>query len=840
MSMSGKEEPGSGNGKHVNVILDVPARQLDRPFTYLVPPHLEGQVEVGSVVLVPFLNTLHIGYVVEFCEPPDLPRIRPIEEVIDEPPVFDRQMVELCAWIAARYVSSLSQALRLAMPPGRARRVVEMVALNMELGEALDKIPKRAVRQREAVRKLASSGGEMSAQALRSACGGLSSATLAALQRDGIVSKRFVLPRPRASRVRVTMLELTSRGREALLQGQEMERKAPARLRLLQALRDHGGVMTAYEAQHLAGIGDKTIRDAVGLGLVSARREERLRDPFSERSFPQHGPHRLNPEQEAALEAIASGMESGKGGVYLLHGITGSGKTEVYLQAIDLALKAGRTALVLVPEIALTPQMVQRFKGRLGEEVAVLHSRLGVGERYDQWRGIREGRFRVVIGARSALFAPLRGLGLLIIDEEHENTYKESSAPRYHARDVAERLARLYGAVLVLGSATPRLESFHQAESGKYKHIELSMRVDDRPLPHIELVDMRELNQPGERAILSPQLVSGLARTYQAGEQAILFLNRRGFARYLQCHVCGHIFQCPNCSVSLCYHSRDPHLLCHHCEWKSLPPFRCPRCGNEEHRYAGIGTERVEAELKRLLPPLRHIRMDADTTRRKDSHWDMLEEFKAGKAQVLLGTQMIAKGLDIPNVTLVGVINTDTSLGLADFRAGERTFQLLTQVSGRAGRGARPGKVIFQTYSPDHYAIEAAVRGDARAFYRQEIAYRREANYPPFRSLVNLIIASGREEHARAASAGLEEILRPVIERGKGELLGPAPAPFTRLKGKYRYHMVVKTASLQRVADELREALPRYESFRTAYCRRERIPREEISLTVDVDPTTLL
>lgn len=839
--MPGRNKPVEQEGTHVNVILDAPSRQLDHPFTYLVPPDLAGKVEIGSVVLVPFLNTFYIGYVLEFCEPPDLSRIRPIEKVVDEPPVLDTETVELCAWMARHYLSSLSQAFRLVVPPGRSRRVIETITLIEDARQTAGKIPAGAKRQREVIEELAARGGEMSLSDLRSALGGqVASSTLNGLESKGLITRRFVLPHPKVSRIRVRLVEITDQGRKALLEDPDMEKRSPARRRLLEALESHGGKMTATELCRSAQTSGSTMKVALEMGLARTWQEERLRDPFADRFFPPQEPHRLNAEQEAALAAITGGMDSGDGGVYLLHGITGSGKTEVYLHAIDHALGKGQTALVLVPEIALTPQMVQRFKGRLGEEVAVLHSRLGLGERYDQWRGIREGRYKVAIGARSAIFAPLRNLGLLVIDEEHENTYKEGSAPRYHARDVAVKRAQLCGGVVVLGSATPRLESRYSAARGDYLYTQLSKRIDNRPLPAAEAVDMRELSVPGARNILSPQLINGLVKMHKAGEQAILFLNRRGFASFLQCHHCGHIFQCPNCSVSLCYHSGDPHLLCHHCNWRSQPPFACPECGNREHRYAGIGTERVEAELKYVLPSLRCIRMDADTTRRKNAHWDILEDFKAGRFQVLLGTQMIAKGLDIPNVTLVGVINADTSLGLPDFRAGERTFQLLTQVSGRAGRGMLPGKVIVQTFCPDHYAVEAAVGGDSRTFYRKELAFRREANYPPFCRLVNLVISSGEEAHALAAAAAMGEIIRPKIKAGAGELLGPAPAPLSRLKGKYRHHLTVKAPSLEGVAGALGESLSAYEAFRISYCRRERIAREDLSLAVDVDPVTLL
>jgi primosomal protein N' (replication factor Y) len=659
------------------------------------------------------------------------------------------------------------------------------------------------------------------------------------LEEAGWIERRSIIPKPRASHVKVRIAELTERGGEAL-GDPEVEKRSPARARLLAALRDHAGAMTVPELHHLTRASTSALNGAIEAGFIRIRQEERLRDPFASRSFPPLEPHELNPEQLRALQAITAGVDEAKGKVLLLHGITGSGKTEVYLHAIEHALSLGRTALVLVPEIALTPQMVQRFKGRLGEEVAVLHSRLGLGERYDQWRGIREGRYKVVIGARSALFAPLKDLGLVVIDEEHETTYKEGSAPRYQAVDVARERARLSGAALVLGSATPRLESLHAAERGECTYLRLPRRIDDRPLPVMEVVDMRELEDQGMRNILSPRLVTELAKVYKSGEQAILFLNRRGFARFLQCHECGYIFQCRNCSVSLCYHAREPHLLCHHCNWTLSPPFTCPQCGNEVHRYAGIGTERVEEELRRLLPPLRCIRMDADTTRRKNAHWDMLEDFKSGRAHVLLGTQMIAKGLDIPSVTLVGVINADTSLGLPDFRAGERTYQLLTQVSGRAGRGARPGKVIVQTFNPDHYAVAAAARDGAKAFYRQEMEYRREASYPPFSRLVNLVTTASAEEHARAAAVALKDILRPGIEPGEGEIMGPAPAPLARLKGKYRYHLAVKSPSLHTLSGRLEEALSAYESFRASYCREEGIAREDISLAVDVDPVTML
>ncbi|MBC7248587.1 MAG: primosomal protein N' [Actinobacteria bacterium] len=837
--MSGREQPSCGEGPYVEVIIDAPARQLDRPFTYRVPPHLREGVRTGSVVLVPLLSTLQVGYVLGFCTDPGLPRMRDLEAVIDEPPVFDEELVRLCAWISRRYLSSLVQAIRLVIPPGRARRVTEMLSLAARPEEILSRTPPRASRRRELVRALADAGGEVPLDELKEALGGkMSPQALKALVKSGDVNSRYVLLRPRASRIKVRVVELSPQGERSLAEP-EAARRWPARVRLLRALQEHGGVLTVAEMQRLGIASGAALKGAEEAGWVRVRLEERLRDPFAERSFPPVASHVLNRDQEAALRQIIAGLERG-GGVFLLHGVTGSGKTEVYLHAIEDVLQKGKSALVLVPEIALTPQMVQRFKGRLGEEVAVLHSRLGLGERYDQWRGIREGRYRVVIGARSALFAPLPDLGLIVIDEEHENTYKESSPPRYLARDVARERARLSGAVLVLGSATPSLETHHSALTGESTLLRLPNRVDDRPLPKMEVVDMRELSERGELTIISPRLLNALARVYRAGEQAILFLNRRGFARFLQCHRCGHIFRCINCSVSLCYHAGGPHLLCHHCNWMLRPPFACPDCGNQVHRYAGIGTERVEQELRRLLPSLRCLRMDADTTARKDAHWDILEDFRQGRAHVLLGTQMIAKGLDIPNVTLVGVINADTSLALPDFRAGERTFQLLTQVSGRAGRGRSPGRVIVQTFSPHHYAVRAAVEGDQEAFYRRELSFRREAWYPPFSRLVNLVVTAAEESLARDAAGVLAQSLGESARRRGAALLGPAPAPLSRLKGRYRFHLTLKAPSLEGWEEELQNVFISFASARKSLCRRLGVAEREVSLAVDVDPVTLL
>ncbi|MEJ5187542.1 MAG: primosomal protein N', partial [Candidatus Geothermincolales bacterium] len=539
---------------------------------------------------------------------------------------------------------------------------------------------------------LASMGGSAPITRLKEAMGKRFSAeALRQLATKGLLERSFRLPPPRVDKATSRFAEITPLGREWLC-ARDKARKYPARLRVLSILAERGGPMPSSELCREARCSPALLREMESCGLLEIHVQEVLRDPLKDIPLFEEDPPRMNRYQEEALWRICEAMDAG-GGKVLLHGVTGSGKTEVYLKAIEEALERGLGCLVLVPEIALTPQMVQRFLGRFREEVAVLHSRLGLGERYDQWRGIRDGRYRVVIGARSAVFAPIPRLGIIVVDEEHETSYKQETSPRYHAVEVAAKRAEICGAVLVLGSATPRLETIHAARSGGCVLVSLPERVDGRKMPQVEIVDMREVRDTGGRRLLSPRLVLALAETIKRNEQAILFLNRRGFAPSLLCRDCGHIFKCSHCSVSLCWHARGRELLCHHCGFSLPHPEKCPICGSAEWKYAGAGTERVEEEIRKTFPHVPILRMDADTTRRKGAHFKIFREFQEGKARILVGTQMIAKGLDLPSVTLVGIIDADTSLTLPDFRASERTFQLITQVSGRAGRGERPGKV---------------------------------------------------------------------------------------------------------------------------------------------------
>ncbi|MDO8730356.1 MAG: primosomal protein N' [Candidatus Omnitrophota bacterium] len=537
-------------------------------------------------------------------------------------------------------------------------------------------------------------------------------------------------------------------------------------------------------------------------------------------------PFKLTAEQQRALEAVLEPVQSKTHEVFLLYGITSSGKTEVYLQAIQHVLDQGRDSIVLVPEISLTPQAIERFQGRFGpEKVAVLHSGMLESRRMQEWNRIRSGEARVVVGARSAVFAPVRSLGLIVVDEEHEPSYKQDDTPRYHAREAAIRRAQISGAAVILGSATPALETYYAATSGTGIHLlRLQERIDEVPLPEVTIVDMREQIASGRRSrIFSRPLEDGLTKALTAQQQGILFLNRRGFATFAHCRKCGHVLRCDSCQISLTYHIATKKMVCHSCHASTPVPDLCPICKGDYVRFEGTGTEKVESELSRLLPQARIDRMDTDATQMRGSHARILQAFSAHELDFLVGTQMIAKGLDFPRVTLVGVISADTALNLPDFRSSERTFALLTQVGGRAGRGKMPGRVIVQTYAPHHYAILAAKTHDYQAFYRQEISIRKQLNLPPFCRLADLTVRCTKEMTAREGTENLAKLAKELLPAGF-HVLGPAPAPIPRLRSHYRWHILVKAPGI----DAMTQHLP-------ALLKKFRCPRN-CRLAVDVDP----
>ena len=613
---------------------------------------------------------------------------------------------------------------------------------------------------------------------------------------------------------------------------EKLRKRAPRQAELLEAIAQLKAPISAVKLLRTVSLDNQTLRGLVKRGLAQVREEAVERDPHADEQFVATANLEMNPEQSLALKYITDAIASPQNPrPILLHGVTGSGKTEIYLQAICATLDCERSAIVLVPEISLTPQTVERFKGRFAEAqdaVAVLHSHLSEGERHDEWHKIHSGRARIVIGARSAVFAPLKNLGLIIVDEEHETTYKQEEAPRYHARDVAVVRAKIEQCAVVLGSATPSLESYYNATTGKYQLATLTQRVDQRQMPVMRIIDLRqERRKEKAAAILSEKLRSAIAERLEKREQTILFLNRRGFSTSLLCSSCGQARDCPNCSVALTFHRHVARLSCHLCGHSAAVPKKCPACEKDALIYVGFGTEKVESIVAQIFPKAVVRRMDADSMTRKEAYRETLRDFRTGKTDILVGTQMIAKGLHFPNVTLVGIINADLALHLPDFRAGERTFQLLTQVAGRAGRGETPGEVFVQTYTPFSPSIQFARHHDFSGYFQQELEFRERCDFPPFKHAILITVRSAHEGRAKFSAETLARRLKEAV--GTEFILGdPTPAPLEKLQGQFRFHILLRGAAIMRLSRVVRETL-------------DKLPfPEDVIVTVDVDPYQLL
>ncbi|AGL02245.1 replication restart helicase PriA [Desulfoscipio gibsoniae] len=609
--------------------------------------------------------------------------------------------------------------------------------------------------------------------------------------------------------------------------------RSPKRLAALETALQHPG-LNKRELASMAGVSLFVVNQLCAGGILKVETNLPVRDPYPQYRLTEQAQVSLTGEQSRAVQDVADAIRKGRHRAFMLHGVTGSGKTEVYLHCIEQVLGTGRQAITLVPEISLTPQMVRLYKARFGQHVAVLHSRMSDGERYDEWTRIENGSAPVVLGVRSAILAPVPDPGLIIIDEEHEPSYKQEEAPRYHARAVALYRARKSRGVLVLGSATPSLESYCRAlPGGEYKLINMRHRINGKSMPNVQLVDMRREVQSGNSAIFSLVLLQKLREKLHNKEQAIIFLNRRGFKTLVVCRECGLVLKCPRCEISLTYHT-DGRLRCHYCNYRVQAPKICPDCGGGQVGYFGTGTQRVEMELSAALPGGRILRMDADTTIRKGSHEQILSAFSNGEADILVGTQMVAKGLDLPGVTLVGVINADSSLHMPDFRAGERTFQLLAQVAGRTGRGDKPGEVLIQTHTPEHYAVQAASRHNYSAFFQSEIAVRKEMGYPPFAKMVRVLLSGKDDAAVQQAAEKIRTQLDGFVEGangGKIMIVGPAPAPLPRLKEDYRWHIILWSADYRR----LRLVMERFQRATGGAA-----PGKELRMSIDVDPMYIM
>lgn len=847
MKHTSPESTSSNNSPlYAQVVIDRAQAGRLGELTYGVPPQLAHGLAPGFAVHVPFGRKTVTGYVVGFTDQvaSNIKQLRYISGLASRAPIFDANALRLARWMSAYYHCSLAECLACCMPQGWQSATRRKYAFVGEMNSEQQEVLARSPRRREVVQILMQAPGPLSAKEIKklsqvseSSLGGV----LASLVEMGIVEEHDELHGAGLKPRRVLAVRLKEGFALTDDEWAALEKRAPKQavaLRYLMAQDQAVPVPVASLAQE-PGVESTVLRALEKKGYVEILMWEVARIPTQNLPPADKVRVQLSDEQKNAVEQIGHALHSRSAvSTILLEGVTASGKTEVYLHAIESCLQLKKRALVLVPEIALTAQTVETFQRRFQERVAILHSALSVGERFDEWRKVRSGKADIVVGARSAIFAPIHDLGLIVMDEEHDHSYKQDAVPRYHARDVAIKRAQIEGAVVVLGSATPSLESWQRAQKGEFGHIHLSARVGGRKLPQVEIVDMTTEAKKGTLPVLSEPLKNALRETVLRGEQAILFLNRRGFATYVQCTGCGYVERCANCEVALTYHRGAAELRCHHCGFQKQVPEECPECTGWMLGFTGTGTEKVETEVRQFLSKnglenVNVLRLDRDTTERKGAHSQILGEFRQGKAQVLIGTQMVTKGLDFPNVTLVGVISADSALNVPDFRAAERTFQLLAQVAGRAGRGQQPGKVLIQALSTDHYAIEAAVAQDFQSFVRQEIGQRRDPPYPPFSYIVNIVCADEDLEAARKRIEGLAAKLHEVIEQEQGtasggcELLGPVECPIARVKGKFRFHLMLRDRNRPRLHRILRvyDELP---------------PKQLEGLTIDVDAMTIL
>ncbi len=816
----------------VEVALPLP---VDHTFTYAVPG--DRHPVPGTRVLVPFRETERIGWVVGPTTTTDARSIRPVLDVLEAVPSAPPELLDLARWVADYYVTPLGMTLKTMLPSVLADASRDYVALT---GQPAPFLRPREVRL---VAALKEAGGSGRVRTLRKRLGmGSLWPEIRRMKESGVLT--HVTVPPQAPSVRVRKVVRLERWLSSLADREEIFARAPRQRELYETLEAAGGAM------ELAELGRRGFARAVVAGLekksvARVESEEVSRDPFAGTPEPSRPDLTPNPHQAAALEALRGALDDPDRRPFLLHGVTGSGKTLVYIELLrDVVERRGRSAIVLVPEISLTPQTVARFRAWFGDRVAVLHSALSDGERYDAWRELREGHKRIAVGARSAVFAPLEDLGAVIVDEEHDGSYKQGEAPRYNARDLAVVRALRAGAVCVLGSATPSLESWHNGTTGKFSILTLPLRATGTDLPPVRVIDLRHAptgSSPGGGApeggeaglILSADLVEAIRVRLERREQVILLLNRRGYANFIQCRECGDVRSCVSCSISLTYHRVTHRLVCHHCRYEEPAPTRCQRCGSKELSYRGLGTEQVERAVARAFPGARIARMDVDTTSGKWSHHEILGRVERGEVDILLGTQMIAKGLDFPGVTLVGVVNADVGIHLPDFRASERTFQLLSQVAGRAGRGPGGGEVLIQTRIPDHYAIRATLTHDYAGFAEREVRERAGPGYPPHQRLVNVVASSPDPEAAAAAAeqgaAWARRWIRDSRMHGL-DVVGPAPAPIERLHGRWRWHFLFRSPSPRDVG-ALAHALAR--DFRAA-------GGGDVRVVVDRDPVALL
>lgn len=808
---------------YAEVYINTPLLSLDKPFTYKIPKKLLGDAAKGVRVKVPFgyANRLSEGIITAVTDSAPIEDVKEIKGVVDLMPALTDKDIELVNKMREDYYCSFYTAAKLLMPIGSEQKKEEWVNLTDKYTfEQMLEMVKKSAFQEKLVTVLNNASGSMEMTAVKIEMGKTARSHVNALVKKGIVTIEYKSIRKIGDKkVRVACYSYDA---EPLAYAESIRKRSPMQAKVVELLSD-GGKYTVSDIMSACACSKSSIEALNLKGVVAYEDIEVLRSPAKE-NRERTAPFEPTAEQKNAIEKVKNAQNE----TFLIHGVTGSGKTEVYLQIVEEVIKKGRQAIVLVPEISLTPQITDRFYKRFGGVVAVMHSALSLGERYDEYKRIKKGDAKVVVGARSAVFAPVNALGVIIIDEEHEYSYKSETSPKYHAADIALFRAKQWNCPVVLASATPSAESYYKANTGEYKLIELTKRYNENPLPEVEIADMRKELEDGNRTVLSRSLARNMYENLTRNEQTILFLNRRGFSTFVSCRECGFVYMCPKCSVSLTYHSSNDTLNCHMCGHRQKRDAVCPSCGSKKIRDFGTGTQKAESQIREIFPTAKIIRMDADTTGGKNGHEKVLNRFEDENANILLGTQMVSKGLDFPRVTLVGALAADSSLYADDFRAQERTFALITQVCGRAGRGSKTGRAVIQTYSPENRVLRLAAAQDYKTFYQEEIEYRRVFGYPPFENIVNIVISGEDEEKCEktAQSCAMELKVAAYIRNEGVKIYGPNDAPIKKIQGRWRKRIWFKCKDFKPLGDTFRKMLAAKRSL-------------GVQISIDVNPYSM-
>ncbi len=808
------------------VIVDQRSKSVDKAFDYLVPPEIEGEMKIGSRVLVPFSmgNKEMEGFCMGFSETSDTKRLKSIIRLAHDDRAFDEDMLPVIEWMHKKYLAPYLDIIHTIVPSGTAVKSKEWILS----GESDISEEKSDIRRR-ILQAVSDNGGGIEYDELKKLFENDIRTHVREMIKSGALSREY-RSNAEIKDKKIKCLRLAVSKEKAQEEAENIRKKAPVQARILEILSENEFVALS-DLVKFANASSSASKSLVKKGLVSEFMLTIDRDPYWNRTFEKNEKMTPTAEQKTAIDMITESVKNGGNKTYLLHGVTGSGKTEVFMQAIEYAVSQGKGAIMLVPEISLTPQMVSRFMSRFGRRVAIFHSGLSLGERYDQWKKIRDGKCDIVIGARSAVFAPIKNIGIIIMDEEHSDTYKSDMSPRYRAAEVAKKRAEISGAAVVLASATPSVESYYKAKNGEYTLIEMNERYNKNKMPDIIISDMRSELSKGNKSMLSGRLYNEISENLKRGEQTILFLNRRGFSTFVSCRSCGFVPHCPHCNVSLTYHKYENRLKCHYCGYSEPNYTECPVCKSKYIRYFGGGTQKVEEEIQRLFPSATTIRMDMDTTGKKQSHEKILQKFEKDKIDILIGTQMVAKGLDFENVTLVGVVTADTMLHINDFRSGERTFAMLEQVSGRAGRGDKEGRAVIQTYTPEHEAISLVKTHDYKTFYENEIAERKAMWYPPFCTVISVMLQGSDEKRTSEAARAFVAKLGDLNDLGQRiQVLGPIPSYISKIKNKYRWQIIFKCENDNTLGERLQQA--------EISCRNEK-EYSEISIVIDKSPSMI-